>query len=62
MAYREGELKGGNPNYPASGTTRGSSKYKDWYYFTGIRISIGLNTKDDLKFGKRGSVACPKIP
>jgi hypothetical protein len=60
MAYRGGEVKGGNPNYPASGTIRGGSQYKDWYYFTGIRISIGLNTKGDLTYGKRGSVECPK--
>jgi len=60
MAYRSGELKGGNPNYPPSGTIRGGSQYKDWYYTTGIRVSIGLNTKGDILYGKRGSVECPK--
>jgi Outer membrane protein beta-barrel domain len=59
MAYRGNEVKGGAP-YPPSGTTRGGSKYKDWYYFTGIRISVGLNTKGDQIYGKRGSVECPK--
>jgi hypothetical protein len=58
MAYRAGELKGGDPNYPVAGTMRGSSKYKDWYYFTGIRISIALVSKKDPYYG-RGRTDCP---
>ena len=58
MAYRAGELKGGDPNYPVSGTMRGSAKYKDWYYFTGIRISIALISKKDPYYG-RGRIDCP---
>jgi len=59
MAYREGELKGGNPNYPASGTMRGSSKYKDMYYYTGIRVSIALLSTKDGYYG-RGRTDCPR--
>ncbi|HTQ27274.1 MAG TPA: DUF6089 family protein [Puia sp.] len=59
MAYRGNEVKGGAP-YPPDGTTRGGSKYKDWYYFTGLRVSIGLNSRGDNIYGKRGSIECPK--
>jgi hypothetical protein len=56
MAYRANELKGGNQTYPASGTKRGSSKYNDVYYYTGIRVSIALiNYKN---YG-RGRTDCP---
>jgi len=57
MAYRGNELKGGAP-YPPSGTKRGSPKYKDWYYYTGIRVSIAIINKKDGYYG-RGSTACP---
>jgi hypothetical protein len=62
MSYRANELKGGNPTYPTDGTLRGGSKYKDWYYFSVIKISIGLNYKGDTPYGKgiRGSIECPK--
>jgi hypothetical protein len=59
MAYRAGELKGGNPTYPPSGTIRGSSKYKDLYYYTGIRISIALISRSNPYYG-RGRTDCPK--
>jgi hypothetical protein len=58
MAYRANELKGGNPNYPPAGTTRGSPKYKDMYYYTGIRVSIALLSKRDGYYG-RGRTDCP---
>jgi opacity protein-like surface antigen len=62
MAYRGGELKNGNPNFPPSGATRGGAKYKDWYYFSGITLSIGINTGQSSVFhggGNRGRVDCP---
>ena len=43
MAYRGDELKNGNPVYPEAGNLRGGEKQKDWYYFQGININIGLN-------------------
>jgi hypothetical protein len=62
MSYRGNELKGGDPNYPAAGTLRGDPKSKDWYYFTTIKISIGINYKGNTPYGKgiNGSIDCPK--
>jgi hypothetical protein len=62
MSYRGNEVKGGNPTYPVEGTLRGGSKYKDWYYFSVIKISIGINDKGNTPYGKgiNGSVECPK--
>ena len=59
MAFREGELKGGSTNYPPSGTMRGSSRYKDMYYYTGIRVSIALLNRKDGYYG-RGRTDCPR--
>ena len=59
MAYRANELKGGDQTYPVAGTKRGGSKYKDMYYYTGIRISIALiNSIRDGYYG-RGRTDCP---
>jgi len=60
LAYRAGELKGGDPVYPPDGTKRGGEDYKDWYYFSGISLSIGINTQNKI-FTRRGksSVDCP---
>jgi hypothetical protein len=60
MAYRGNQVKGGNPLYPAAGTLRGGSKYNDWYYFSGIRVSIGLNEIISKKIDRRGVIDCPK--
>jgi hypothetical protein len=62
LAYRGNEVKNGNPTYPAAGEKRGGSKAYDWYYFSVIRICIGLNYKGNTPYGKgiRGSVDCPK--
>lgn len=64
MAYRAGEKGDGDPNYPADGTIRGGSKYKDWYYFTGFTLYIGINGRNGSGgFGgrsKRGELGCPK--
>ncbi len=64
MAYRAGELNEGDPNYPADGTVRGGSEFKDWYYFTGFTVYIGINQgRGSGGFGgrsKRGELGCPK--
>lgn len=39
MAYRGGELPNGNPNYPGTGTQRGTPASKDWYYAGLIRLN-----------------------
>ena len=58
ISYRGDELKNGDPNYPLAGTLRGGEKQKDWYYFQGIHLSIGLNTGRLL--GNKSSVDCPR--
>jgi len=64
MSYRGGELKNGNPAYPTPGAIRGSAKYKDWYYFSGISVSIGLNGRGEKAFSGsghgKGRIDCPK--
>lgn len=61
LSFRGDELKS-NLTYPPANSIRGSEKYKDWYYFSGITLSIGLTNADGKLFGKkvnRGSVDCP---
>lgn len=62
MAFRSNELKDTNLPYPQDNTVRGGEKYKDWYYFSGITLSIGLMNSTGKIFrkkGKRGSIDCP---
>jgi opacity protein-like surface antigen len=33
LSYRGGELKNGDPTYPAEGAIRGGANSRDWYYF-----------------------------
>lgn len=60
LAYR-GNEKGGLP-YPAEGTIRGGEKFKDWYYVSGLTLSIGINSsKGFMGFGgNKGRTGCPK--
>ncbi|MBS1599929.1 MAG: outer membrane beta-barrel protein [Bacteroidetes bacterium] len=58
MAYRGGELKGGDPTYPPDQTLRGGPKYKDFYYFTGIKLSVAIISKRNPYYG-RGRIDCP---
>jgi opacity protein-like surface antigen len=60
MSYRGNEVKGGSTTYPTEGTVRGSAKHKDWYYFSGIRVSIGLNAMRDKIVSRKGVIDCPK--
>lgn len=64
LAFRSNELKDVSLPYPQDQTTRGGEKFKDWYYFSGITLSIGLFTRNEASFfggkGNRGSVDCPK--
>ncbi len=65
LAFRSNELKDVNLDYPDDGTVRGGEKFKDWYYFSGITLSIGLFNRSESSFfggkGKRGSTNCPKV-
>jgi hypothetical protein len=56
LSYRGGELKDADPTYPA-GDVRGGAKSKDWYYFSGITVTIGIGNA--LLGGGRGKIACP---
>lgn len=57
MAFRGNELNTGL-SYPADGTQRGSAKSKDWYYFSGITLSIRLNGGGDGA-GRTSKTGCP---
>lgn len=58
MAFRGDELKTGL-NYPADGTQRGSAKSKDWYYFSGINLSIRLHGNGGGNNGGKNKTGCP---
>ena len=60
LSYRGGELKDGDPVYPAEFTTRGGAKSKDWYYFSGITATIGIG---DVMMGGggKGKIGCPRF-
>lgn len=59
MAYRGNELKDGAA-YPAAGTPRGGSKGKDWYYMSGLRVTIALNDAMSIHRRHNGVLDCPK--
>lgn len=58
LAYRGDELAGAPP-YPAEGAQRGSQKTKDWYYFSGLRLSARLNNKAGRIANGRSKLGCP---
>ncbi len=63
MAYRGNEIKNGAP-YPAANSLRGNSKYNDWYYFSGIKVSIsfgdGYLGEGSSRSGGGSRIDCPK--
>ena len=64
MAYRGNEVKGGG-TYPPDGTIRGNPKAKDWYYMSGLRVTIALNNNgygSGISAHRRhnGVLDCPK--
>jgi hypothetical protein len=60
LAYRGGELKNGDPQYPAAGTQRGAPAQKDWYYFTGLTLSFRLGSDGSGGGnGKYSEYRCP---
>jgi len=61
MAYRGRELKTGG-TYPDDGTIRGNHKTKDWYYISGIRVTIGINSRRGAQEYRRrkGVYDCPE--
>lgn len=59
LSYRGGELKNGDPAYPTEGSVRGGADFKDWYYFSGITVTIGIGNM--LLGGGKGRVSCPRV-
>lgn len=45
MSYRGDEVSGGSFLYPAKGAQRGSPKFNDFYYFTGIHLTYRINSQ-----------------
>ncbi len=64
VAYRGDEVPGGDPIYPAKGAQRGGADQKDWYYLTGLTLSIRLGSGGGggLFGGGKGKYGCPKVP
>lgn len=66
FAYRGDEYPGGNPVPPVKGAQRGSPKYKDYYYFTGLHLTILLpegkgGGGSSGRAAKRGGYGCPTV-
>ena len=59
MAYRGGELKNGAP-YPGAGAFRGNSRHKDFYYMSGLRVTIALPNGLPFPHHRNGVIDCPK--
>ncbi len=62
LSYRGDELIGGNANYPSKGETRGSPKYKDYYYFSGLHLNFILpEGNGGGKAGRKSGYGCPTV-
>ncbi len=60
IAFRRDELPGhGNDPYPDAGTMRASPEYNDFYFFTGLRLSIKLWGHSAAEQRALRQVACP---
>ncbi len=66
MAYRGGELPGGQTTYPSHGEQRGTPSEMDWYYFFGINFEIKLSAFTQLFKGNANNLSaihntrCPR--
>ena len=65
LSYREDELPDGDPAYPQKGITRGSPKYKDYYYFSGLHLTYllgeGSQKSYSSKMGRNKRYGCPTV-
>lgn len=63
LSYREDELPFGDPFYPQKGESRGSPKYKDYYYFTGLHLvyTVGGDGSFSSKGGRNKLYGCPTV-
>lgn len=62
LAYRAGELPGGNTTYPTKGAQRGGSNQQDIYYFTGLHLTYRLGSGGGfMGGGNTKNLGCPVI-
>jgi hypothetical protein len=63
LAYRGDEIPGGDPIYPEKGATRGSAKYKDYYYFSGLHLTylLGEGGGTGGRAAKKKGYGCPTV-
>ena len=65
LSYREDEIIFGDPNYPAKDISRGSPRYKDYYYFTGLHLVFQLGDGGEgsysRKMGRNKRYGCPTV-
>ena len=66
LSYRGDEVPGGDPAYPTKPFTRGSPKYKDYYYFSGIHLSFLLpdgnnHSRSFSASGRDRRYGCPTV-
>lgn len=60
LSYRGDEVPGATPIIPGKDIQRGSPKYKDLYYFTGLHLTFRLNSgRAWTGAGSSKSAACP---
>ncbi|MEJ7611014.1 MAG: DUF6089 family protein [Ferruginibacter sp.] len=57
LSFRGDELKNSATAYPAAGAQRGSPKFKDWYYFSGLTLSFRLDGNGGGN--SRSKLGCP---
>jgi hypothetical protein len=62
LSYRGDDLPGGDPAYPSKGEQRGSPKYNDYYYFTGIHLSFLLpEGRGGSRAARKSGYGCPTV-
>lgn len=61
LSYRGDETPLGDPNYPPKGAQRGSPKYKDYYYFTGLHLSFLFPDGNGGNRARKGGYGCPSV-
>ena len=63
LAYRGDEVPGGDLNYPSKADIRGSSKYKDYYYFSGLHLVylLGEGGGGGGKAARKKGYGCPTV-
>ena len=60
LAYRGNEIVNNAP-YPAEGNQRGNPSSKDWYYFSGVRLSKTLQHNAGQRQNRKSRVGCPGV-